>query len=585
MAGGFMTGYVSLVRDFVTGLASSVVIDPVRRGTLHLRGHSPLVVGIGVFVAAVYALLLAAIAAARPLRAGSEFVADTSRGNVSVIPAFLVPLMLFVLGLAFALVLAGSLQAHRAVRATILAVVLAVLGSFVMAVPSREVAGAAWWLAVACLAVAGAYSVTRWWRPGPTGIDFLVLLVLLEATIVAAYRATVLGQASSELRFDIATTALLLTYLALLASPVAFAAGLSAVGVGVSASAWSVGFAGRSVRRRTVLALVVLVGAWQAWVTVDNMRSALDEGLVDWLRHLAGAAVTIALAWCSWHLLAERRRGGSAGPRGGSAASIVERSGRFGLPIGYALNAIVILTALLTMVVIGLSVFAPDADPAALGSVIDSLSAEGAVYASRWLLIVALAVASILLKRRRRPVLAAIAAVDAVVLASLQASTVGAALGDWAWRPGDIGDIGVLVAAGAAVAWLARGHLSRERARFLLLLLVMSALVRQAAILEVPMGFLLSASATGLLVFGLFWSFLTGGSATHEDSRHAPKDRRLLIFLGESVYALAIVAWAVIGKEVDASGSLARSTALAVLTLGTSLVLLTVFQQARIVRP
>jgi hypothetical protein len=197
---------------------------------------------------------------------------------------------------------------------------------------------------------------------------------------------------------------------------------------------------------------------------------------------------------------------------------------------------------------------------------------------------VALVLAAILLKRRRRPVLAAIAAVDAVVLASLQASTAGAALADWAWRPGDIGDIGVLVAAGAAVAWLARGHLSRQRAPFLLLLLVMSALVRQAAILEGPMGFLLSASATGLLVFGLFWSFLTGGSATHEDSRDAPRDRRLLIFLGESVYALAIVAWAVIGKEVDASGALARSTALAVLTLGTSLVLLTVFQQARIVR-
>jgi hypothetical protein len=150
---------------------------------------------------------------------------------------------------------------------------------------------------------------------------------------------------------------------------------------------------------------------------------------------------------------------------------------------------------------------------------------------------------------------------------------------EWAWSPEDFGDLGVLAAIVLSVWWLANRRWTPDRAGRLLLLVLMSALVRQAAILEVPLGLLLSASATALLIFGLSWGFLTGGSAVHEDSEHAHRDRRLLLFLGQSLYAIAIVAWAVIGKEIDALGTLSEVTALAVLTLGTSLILLTVYQQ------
>ncbi len=565
--------------QYVGGLVTNVVRDPIRNGTLRLRGHSPTVIGIAVFVAVVYGALLIAIASARPLRAASEFVADTSRGDVSVIPSFLVPMLLFLLGLSFALVLAGSQRSHPVLRVTMLVAVLAIVGSIVMVVPNREISGFVWWIAVVCVALTAFYCIAMWWGRTLPVIDFIVLFVLLEAAIVASYRATVVGQASSDLRFDIVTTALLLTYLTLLASPLAFSGGLSAVGVGVATVAWTADFMRRRARAVTVLVLLVLAVAWQGWVTFGNARNGLTSDAGDWLRSLAGALLVAVVGWGVWMLIAGRRPADVDRNPEDDSVEMVADAGRFGLPVGYGLQAVVILTALLGMVVVGLAVLAPEISTSAVGSVIESLSSANAATLTRWAVVVGLIVASVVLSRRRRWVPAAIAAVDAVVIASLIVMSGDAWLSDWAWTPEQFGDLGVVAAIALGAWWLARRRWTPDRAGTLLLLVLMSALVRQAAILEVPLGLLLSASATALLIFGLSWGFLTGGSAVHEDSEHAHRDRRLLLFLGQSLYGIALVAWAVIGKEIDALGTLSEVTALAVLTLGTSLILLTVYQQ------
>lgn len=94
------------------------------------------------------------------------------------------------------------------------------------------------------------------------------------------------------------------------------------------------------------------------------------------------------------------------------------------------------------------------------------------------------------------------------------------------------------------------------------------------------MAFLIGGSAVGLLVFGLAWSFVTGGGGAHDDSRWLPGDRRILVFVGEALYALAITAWAVIGRQADAVATLTSFATLAVLTLGTALVLASAFALA-----
>lgn len=567
------------VTEYLSGLVTNVVLDPIRKGTLRLRGHSPTVVGIAVFVALVYAVLLVGIAAARPLRSASGFVADTSRGDVSVIPSFLVPMLLFLLGLSFALVLAGSQRSHPILRVTMLAAVLAIVGSIVMVVPNREISGFVWWIAVVCVALTAVYCIAMWWGRTPAAVDFIVLFILMEAAIAAAYRATVVGQASSELRFDIVTTALLVTYLTLLASPIAFGGGLSAVGVGVATVAWSADFLRRRARAVTVVVLLVLVVVWQGWVTFGNARDGLTSDAGDWLRRLAGALLVGLVGWVAWLMIAGRRPVDTDRNPEDDAVEMVSDAGRFGLPVGYGQQSLAIVTALLGMVVVGLAVLAPDVSTAAISSLIDSLSSADVATLTRWAVTIGLLIAAVVLSRRRRWIASAIAAVNAVVIASLIVMSGDGWASEWAWSPEDFGDLGVLAAIVLSVWWLANRRWTPDRAGRLLLLVLMSALVRQAAILEVPLGLLLSASATALLIFGLSWGFLTGGSAVHEDSEHAHRDRRLLLFLGQSLYAIAIVAWAVIGKETEALGTLSEVTALAVLTLGTSLILLTVYQQ------
>ncbi len=418
-----------------------------------------------------------------------------------------------------------------------------------------------------------------WWGLTPAVVDFLVLFVLLEGAIVSAYRSTVVGQASSDLRFDIVTTALLLTYLTLLASPLAFSSGLSAVGVGVATLAWSGDFFRRRASTVTVLVLVVLMAAWQGWLSWQNALEGLAAEPAEWLRSMAGALLVAAAGWAVWMWFSGRRRVVADSDPRDDAVDMVEQAGRLGLPIGYGLQSAVIVTALLGMVSVGLAVLAPDATTSTIASIIDALSTMTAATVVRCGVVAGLLVAAGFLGRRQRWTLAAVAAVDAVVIGSLIVMSGDAWLSSWAWTPERFGDLGVLLAGILTAHALLRRRWTHDRAGLVLFVLLMSALVRQAAILEVPIGLLLSSSATALLVFGLAWSFVTSGSSVHDDSAHAHRDRRLLFFLGQSLYGIAIVAWAVIGKEVDALATLTEVTALAVLTLGTSLILLTVYQQ------
>lgn len=554
-----------LVVRLVGGLVRAVFVEPVRGGTLSLRHHSAGVAGITIAVVLIYAGVLVAVIAARPLREASDFAADTSRGDVTVIPELLAPGLLALIGLALALVLAGSQRGHPVLRAVVLLGVAAIIGTVILVVPATDGRSLTWWGAAAGLLATVVYCMTMWrWGSHPA-IDFLVLLTLVLGTLALAYSAMVAGQASSELRFDIVTLALLMTYLTLLASPVAFASGLSAVGVGIAAVAWSADFLRERARPVTVAVALALVSAWQCWI----LWSRLTEDSADWLRELVSALVVAGVGFGVWRRVRVERR---------APTDVVADATRFGLPVGYILQSGVVVTALLSLVALGLSAAGRSWDP--LTDLTSALASPAMATAVRWVTVGALVVAGLIAARRGRRVLAGIAWVNAIVLASVILTTPDSPLAAWGWTPDAMGDAGLLVAVLLAVAWLLRRTWTSDRAGLLLLIVALSALAREANVLETPMGFLLGASATGLLVFGMAWSMLTGGADHHVAGRWLPADRRLLLFLGESMYAMAIVAWAIIGKEGGSASSLSAFAALAVLTLGTSLVLASVYAQA-----
>lgn len=549
----------------VGGVVRAVLVEPVRDGTLNLRAHSAGVAGIAIAVVIIYAGVLVAVVAARPLREASDFAADTSRGDITVIPELLAPGLLVLIGLALALVLAGSQRGHPVLRVVVLLGVAAIIGTVILVVPSTDGRSATWWAAVGGLVAVVAYCMSMWRWGNHPAIDFLMLLTLVLGTLALAYTAMVAGQASSELRFDIVTLALLMTYLTLLASPVAFASGLSAVGVGIAAVAWSADYLRERARPVTVAVSLGVVAAWQGWVLV----SRLTQHPTDWLRELISALVVAGVGFGVWRRVRAGRR---------TPTDVVSDATRFGLPVGYILQSGVVVTALLSLVALGLSAAGRSWDP--LTDLTSVLASPVMASVVRWATVAALVIAGLVASRRGHRVLAGIAWVNAIVLASVILTAPDSVLAAWAWTPDAMGDAGLLVSVALAVAWLVSRTWTSDRAGLLLLIVALSALAREANVLETPMGFLIGASATGLLVFGLAWSLLTGGADHHVAGRWLPADRRLLLFLGESLYAMAIVAWAIIGKEGGSASSLSAFAALAVLTLGTSLVLASVYAQA-----
>jgi hypothetical protein len=565
MTGGWRS---ALPVRLVAGAVRTVLVDPVRGGTLALRRHGSGVAGIVAAVAVVYGLVLVAIIAAGPLRERSDLIADTSRGEVTVLPAFLPPALLLLVGLSFALVLAGSQRGHPVVRALLLVALGSVVAAIVVASPGRETSPVLWWGALAALAVAVGYSVATWWLRTSPLVDLLVLLVALETALVLAYAGTVSTAQATGLRFDVVTVGLLVTYLTLLASPVAFASGVSAVGVGIAAVAWSTQFVRRQARPATVIVLLVLVSVWQAWVVTERWRPAPDRAAVQ----AATAAVLVAAAAAAWW--AARR------PTSREAEEVVERGSRLGLPVGYGLQSAALVTALLGLVAIAWSVVAPDDTRPLLTRLLDVASSDLTGTVVRWIVVGALVIAGLVARRRGQDLVAGVSWVSAVVLVAVILTLPDGPLAAYPWSPQAVGDVGLLVALGLAVAWTVGRSWTHDRTGYLLVVVGLAALVRQANVLETPMAFLIGGSAVGLLVFGLAWSFVTGGGGAHDDSRWLPGDRRILVFVGEALYALAITAWAVIGRQADAVATLTSFATLAVLTLGTALVLASAFALA-----
>jgi hypothetical protein len=151
---------------------------------------------------------------------------------------------------------------------------------------------------------------------------------------------------------------------------------------------------------------------------------------------------------------------------------------------------------------------------------------------------------------------------------------------EWMWTPSALGNVGVVCATVLSLVWTFTRRWDRSRATFILVLALMSALIRQADFFAVPLGFLIGASAAALLIVGLVWGFLVDGGDAHADTPGFPRDRRLLALLGTFLFAITVVAWAVIGKDVGMTAALAATSRLALVTLGSALVIAVVLAAA-----
>ena len=551
---------------------------PVRRGTLYLRDHPASIAGITWGVAVVYAVVLLGIVFARPLRASTPFevVVGTEGGN-AIVPDFLVPAILVLLAISFALVLAGSQRCRLWLRALMFVVVVGLLTGFVVGALGEGSDLLAGGLAIGGLVLVAAWCVVVWTGRTRAQVDAFVFLVLCGATLLSAYAAQLGREASGGGdALVLANLLVLLTYLGVLATPIAFLAGLDAVALGTSVIGEAGERLGRTGAPWVAAVVAAAVIAWQAFaIAPDRWADLTGDGAASLGRHLVIAIAIIAACVLAWWLC--HRVAGRADDRA-DAARVADDAGLVGEPVSYGLTAPLVLTSL-----VGVALYAggprwPEEVFNGLSDALDWLARGGVFAAARLIVVVALLAFAAVMARRRRSLVASVAAIDAIVIAAFYG--LPEISPEWSMTTDALGDVGLVLAVVLLAWWAATRSLDRPRMALVLALALLSALIRQADFFSLPFGFLIGASTLALLLVGLVWGFLTDGGSAHDDLPHYPRDRRLLLMLGRSLFGLSIVAWAVIGKEVQVSASLGDVTAQSVMTLGTALIITTVIAAA-----
>lgn len=561
-----MSGAGSLpgrVGQFFADLWGVVLYQPVRYGTLYVRWHSRSVAGIAWAVAILYAAVVVSIIAANPLRSASELETVVDATTSKAVPTFLIPAALCLIGVAFGLLLAGSQRSPWWRRLLFLAVVIGVLVSVTAVGFSSGTGGILAWTGVVLLLLTVGYVLVMWLAPTRPGADTLILVILCDGIFLVSYRSVVNQTLLSNSSATLLVAGLVLGFLASLAIPLAFLSGVSAASLGVSLVAWTGDALGE--RAATWFSLIV-VGVVLSWQWIALARGWPDEDLATRLTSLLAAAMVVVVSAALWWACHRSERWPEGRPATVSTAAVV-----VAIPVCFGLAAIPIIGSVTGMLGVTLgSLLSPDVVQPFFAA-LDILGSDNAVTLNRAAVVVGLAIGAVVLARHSLPLFAAIAAVYSVAIGTT--FFLPLLPGGWFWTPPDIGDVGMVLGTVLLASWALRRELQPHRVAFLLVLVLLSALIRQADFFAVPLGFLIGASTTALLIFGLIWGFLTDGGSAHEDGRSFPRDRQLLVLLGTYLFTIVIVAWAVIGKDVATARLLADDTALSVRMIGTGLIL------------
>jgi hypothetical protein len=101
-----------------------------------------------------------------------------------------------------------------------------------------------------------------------------------------------------------------------------------------------------------------------------------------------------------------------------------------------------------------------------------------------------------------------------------------------------------------AVFWVVRGRFTEGRARRLLLLVLITALMRQTGFIEDPFSPVLGFTGIGMIALGLIWDALTIGFWANYDSPGMPRVSRILLYLGYILFSIAVLNWSVATHDI-----------------------------------
>jgi hypothetical protein len=524
------------------GALHDFVWADIRAGLIDLRGLSRATRALVWFGLLLVGLMVGALLFNDVWRASFPLIAQVigTPGRGALLPVALLPLSLFMLSIAWAFLLTGALHTHPLARMGILIFYMLITSIRVAALVSSQLVNGEFgnlpmWACVAALGAVPIFFIARRRNPAHPIVDFTILLILVssiyivsQSTGVESWRAFGIPVTLAEIEADIQIPGLVIM-------PLLLFFGVDVANFTRRAAGWVVDVV--TLRMAQWALWVILIGVfilrWRALAqeTAERLSaSPFTEALPGYLGAL-GVPVIVGLVWLSQRMgqrMGQRIMAPSMGVSPEEVDGAVER-------VALPLIAVYYVSSLLATLIFGQAVMDIGGLLISVGSLV------GAIYFWR---------------RGKRPSALYLAVFGALSiwrelikpgapLGMLGVSTGNTAMVDFWW---------MTVLTVIALFWLARRQLTPERGACLLLLILITALLRQTSFIESPFSPFLAFAGIAFIAFGIVWDVATKGFWTNRSTPGLPRISRLFLYLGYILLTVTMINWALTSHNLDDLG-------------------------------
>ncbi|MCC7353799.1 MAG: hypothetical protein IT330_08580 [Anaerolineae bacterium] len=473
-----------------------------------------------------------------PLYAGTP-------GRGELIPLALVPATLFLLTMAWTFALAGALHSHWLLRLVVLGLYMFVATTWT-GISAQGRSGLLGPLLVWGLLVAVPFFfVLRWRRRARPIAEFVFLLLVVAATFALAQAQAVTLWRISGVPLVLGSLNTNVLAFSGLAMPFLLLIGMDIAGFVQQAAGWVTGIIATRLTRWAVYPVLLALLGWRLRDVVSETLTLIQESS---LRAVAasymGALGVPLLVGLAWWFVSRWRKGAAATPL--TTEGITE-AGEKNAPWlilafqGYQVVSLVLLVLFGAVGAIAI-IFLEDLPLAQVQKVATQL-VVGQLYWPIVIKVVALAVAFWFLRREWRAPALYLGTFAAMQL-WFELAAPGRPLANIAWRgAGPVDFWWVVILALIGLFWLLRRELTAARAGRLLLIVLMTALLRQTDFISDPFSPFFGFAGIGLVAFGIVWDALTIGSWANASSPALPRVSRIFLYLGYVLFTVTIVNW------------------------------------------
>jgi len=470
----------------------------------------------------------------------------TGRGEL--VPYILIPLTIFVLSVAWGFMLTGALHTRRIVKLAVLLLYLMVAGVWVASTASG-IPGAL--LSGGALLFVPIFFFLRRRKKAAPALEFGVLLVAVSLTFGVAQLYAIGAWRASGIPGVLTNVPTMLYTFDLLVIPLLLFLGVDIAEFVHKTADWTSSLTDAFTGRRLLYGALFLLLAWRLGsVVLETLGKIGKSSPAEQAAAYAGALVIPLSVGVLWWLI--RRYEGEPI----TVERLLDVAKRVALPliaIYLGLQGVEIVVAL-GVGLVGLVLLALNLGK--VGDMGDSLEVVAQLIEqdANWqtLLAAVAIVAALLFARRGRRVLALYLGIVGANALWIQLTNPGRPLDFFGWSGLEPVDFWwVVFFCLVTTFWVVRGRLTEDRARRLLLLVLITALMRQTGFIEDPFSPVLGFTGVGMIALGLIWDALTIGFWANYDSLGMPRVSRILLYLGYVLFTIAVLNWSVATHDIS----------------------------------